>query len=140
MMLAKLAGTVTRWLALVAVLPLGACVQATAPTDTGGGLTLSTGSGRPIPLSYTKDLQPVFAGDCVSCHSGPSPAGGYSMVDYMSVMRDVRPGDPSSPLVVETQPLGRMFQYFSGDRLMKSSMVYTWVVEFDANNNSREDR
>ena len=54
------------------------------------------------------------------------------MIDYSSVMKDVRPGDPSSPLVVATQPLGHMFGYFSGDRLIKSSLVYMWVVEYDA--------
>ncbi len=127
-----------RWLALLAVLPLAACVQATAPTDLGGGLTLSSSSGRPIRLSYAKDLQPVFASDCVSCHNASSPAGGYSMADYASVMKMVRPGDPSSPLVVATQPPGHMFGYFSGDRLMKSSLVYVWVVEYDADNAGRD--
>lgn len=126
-----------RWAALAVALSAGACVQSNAPADTGGGLTLTTSSGRPVRLSYTKDLAPVFAADCVRCHNGASPAGGYSMVDYASVMKDVRPGDPSSPLVVETQPLGHMFQYFSGDRLVKSSLVYTWIVQFDAGNNTR---
>jgi hypothetical protein len=120
------------WVVLAAVVPLAGCVQTTAPTDTGGGLTLSSSSGRPIRLSYTKDLQPVFASDCVSCHNASSPAGGYSMADYTSVMKAVRPGDASSPLVVETLPPGHMFGYFSGDRPMKSSLVYAWVVEYDA--------
>jgi hypothetical protein len=116
------------------MLPFAACVQTTAPTDTGGGLTLSSGSGRPIQLSYQKDLEPVFASDCVSCHNAASPAGGYSMADYPSVMTRVRPGDPSSSLVVATQPLGHMFGYFSGDQMTKSSMVYVWVVEYEAQN------
>jgi hypothetical protein len=121
-----------RWLVLGAVLPFAACVQTTAPTDVGGGLTLSSSSGRPIRLSYAKDLQLVFASDCVICHNASSPAGGYSMNDYAAVMKAVRPGDPSSPVVVVTQPPGHMFGYFSGDRLMKSSLVYMWVVEYDA--------
>jgi hypothetical protein len=121
-----------RWLALAAVLPFAACVQTVAPTDMGGGLTLSSTSGKPIRLDYAKDLQPVFASDCVRCHNASSPAGGYSMTDYAAVMKDVRPGDSSSPLVVATQPPGHMFGYFSGDRLMKSSLVYMWVVEYDA--------
>ena len=124
--------------ALVLVLSAVACVQSNPPTDTGAGLTLTTSSGRPVRLSYTSDLAPVFAADCVRCHNASSPAGGYSMVDYTSVMKDVRPGDPSSPLVVETQPLGHMFQYFSGDRLVKSSLVYTWIVQFDAAENTRD--
>src|SRR6266540_2813020 len=119
------------WLVL-SLLALGGCVTATEPTDMGGGLTLSDDSGRPIRLSYDKDLRPVFEADCVRCHGASSPAAGYAMTDYASVVQAVRPGDAASPLVVETQPLGHMFQYFSGDRLLKSSMVYTWVVEFDA--------
>jgi hypothetical protein len=126
------------WLAVVAGFALGACVQATAPTDTGGGLRLSTSSGRPIPLSYVKDLQPVFASDCVRCHNASSAASGYSMADYASVMQRVRPGDASSPLVVQTQPLGHMFEHFSGDGMLKSSMVYVWIVEYDAANSGRE--
>ena len=127
-----------RLAALALAFPAGACVEPNPPADTGGGLTLTTSSGRPVRLSYTRDVAPVFAADCVRCHNASSPAGGYSMVDYTSVMKDVRPGDPSSPLVVETQPLGHMFQYFSGDRLVKSSLVYTWIVQFDAAENTRD--
>jgi hypothetical protein len=128
-----------RWLVLVAVFPFADCVQTTAPTDTGGGLTLSSSSGRPIRLSYAKDLEPVFTRDCVSCHNTSSPAGGYSMTDYIGVMKAVRPGDPSSPLVMATQPPGHMFAYFSGDPLMKSSLVYMWVVEYDADEDTPRD-
>jgi hypothetical protein len=115
-----------------AALLLGACVQARSPTDTGDGLTLSSASGHPLRLTYATDLAPVFATDCLRCHSGSSAAAGYSMSDYASVMRAVRPGDPKSVLVVATQPLGHMFEYFTGDRLRKSSLVYTWVVEHEA--------
>ena len=119
-------------LALLAVLPFAACVQTKAPKDLGGGLTLSSTEGSAIRLTYEKDVRPVFASDCVRCHNASSAAGDYSMIDYSSVMKNVRPGDPSSPLVVATQPLGHMFGYFSGDRLIKSSLVYMWVVEYDA--------
>jgi hypothetical protein len=117
---------------VLVALPLAACVQTTAPTDTGGGQTLSSSSGKPIRLTYVNDLQPVFAADCVRCHNAASMAGGYSMSDFASVLKEVRPGDASSPLVVDTQPPGHMFEFFSGDRLMKSSLVYMWVVEYDA--------
>jgi hypothetical protein len=128
-----------RWFAcFVVVLVCAACVQTTAPTDTGGGITLSSSSGKPIRLSYVNDLQPVFASDCVRCHSGSSASAGYSMTDYASVMTAVRTGDASSPLIVETQPLGHMFTYFSGDALRKSSLVYLWIVEYDAENLSSE--
>ena len=95
-------------------------------------MTLSSNAGKPIRLSYAKDVQPLFASDCMSCHNAASAAAGYSVSDFASVMKDVRPGDAKSPLVVQTQPLGHMFQYFTGDRLAKSSIVYLWVVEYDA--------
>lgn len=126
---------------LLLVLSLGGCVNANAPTDMGGGLTLTDDNGRPQRLSYTKDLRPVFAEDCVRCHAAPAPAAGYAMEDYASVLKAVRPGDASSPLVVQTLPTGHMFTFFSGDRLLKASMVYTWVVEFDATQDPEgEDR
>jgi hypothetical protein len=124
-------GRLPAFLSAVGALILVGCVQASPPKDTGGGLTLSSPDGHPILLSYVTDLQPVFATDCVPCHNASSPAGGYSMSDYASVMTRVRPGDAKSPLVLQTQPPGAMFGFFSGDRMMKSSLVYTWVVEYD---------
>ena len=121
-----------RYLGLAAPLLLAGCVSVVPPTDTGGGLTLSSPEGDPIQLTYEKDLQPVFASDCVSCHSGASPAAGYSMSDYASVVQRATPGDAKSPLVVATQPIGHMYGYFSGDRAAKSSLVYVWVVQYDA--------
>ena len=134
-------GLRARGLALLMAIPVaGACVQTHAPTDTGDGLTLSSSRGKPIRITYTDDLRSVFATDCLRCHGASSPAGGYSVADYDSVMKAVRPGDPSSPLVVATQPRGSMFEHFSGDRLIKSSLVYTWVVEYDGINVDEDRR
>jgi hypothetical protein len=121
-----------RMLLLGAAVTSAACVSTKSPTDTGDGLTLSSSTGKPIRLTYVDDVAPVLASDCRRCHNASSPAGGYSVSDYAAVMRGVRPGDPSSPLVVATQPPGHMFEHFSGDRLVKSSLVYMWVVEYDA--------
>ena len=35
-----------------------------------------------INVSYTEDIKPIFDANCVSCHSGSAPAGGYSFEDY----------------------------------------------------------
>lgn len=129
-----------RWPSLammVLLLPVG-CVSVTPPTDTGGGLTLSSPEGEPIQLTYEKDLRPVFASDCVRCHGGALPAAGYSMADHASVLQRVSPGDARSPLVVETQPTGHMYRYFSGDASAKASLVYVWVVEYDAQDTARD--
>jgi len=134
-----MAARLLRRLLLGATVTSAACVPANPPTDTGGGLTLSSSTGQPIRLTYVNDVQPVLASDCLRCHNTSSPAGGYSVSDYAAVMRGVRPGDPASPLVVTTQPPGHMFEHFSGDRHMKSSLVYMWVVEYDAIEVDSED-
>src|SRR5512133_881449 len=72
---------------LLALLLVGACVQANPPTDTGspvspsgttGGTTTPTPSPTG-PLSYNQDLKPIFDSDCVYCHSNSRPLGNYSM-------------------------------------------------------------
>jgi hypothetical protein len=123
---------------LASALLLAGCVSVSPATDRGGGLILSSTEGEPIQLSYERDLRSVFAADCVRCHSAAIPSGGYSMGDYASVMQRVRPGDAKSPLVVETQPTGHMYGYFSGDRSAKASLVYVWVVEYDGQDSARD--
>jgi hypothetical protein len=122
---------------LVLSLTSSGCVQAKPPTDTGSPTspTASTTPAAPSPgqaLAYDPDLKPVFASDCVFCHSGSRPSAGYSMSTYQQVVAAVRPGDASSPLVVTTQPSGSMYRYFSGDRQTKADMVRNWVVLYGA--------
>jgi hypothetical protein len=33
----------------------------------------------PTDPSYANDVQPIFNASCLSCHSGTSPSGGYSL-------------------------------------------------------------
>jgi hypothetical protein len=143
--------------ALVGLLGFSACVQAKPPTDT-GDVGLSPGSptsvtttpapgsspaaspspgASPTPtptqgLAYNPDLQAIFAGDCVSCHTDRNAFGGYSMSSYQAVMRAVRPGDASSTLVRVCQSSGSMYRYFSGTRSTKAQKVYDWVVKYGA--------
>jgi hypothetical protein len=127
-----------RGLTLAGTPVLAGCVSVSPAQDRGGGLTLSSPEGQPIQLSYEADLRPVFAADCVRCHGAVAPAGGYSMADYASVMQRVTPGDRHSPLVAATQPNGHMYGYFSGDRSVKASLVYVWVVEYDGQDAARD--
>jgi hypothetical protein len=62
------------------------------------------------------------------CHGGFRVDGNYRMNTYQDVMRDVRPGDAASRLVVLTQPGGSMYRYWSGNRQAKSQLVFQWVV------------
>ena len=83
-------------------------------------------------LAYVQDMAPIFASDCVPCHTGSRPSGNYSMSTYANVMRDVTPGSASSKLVTTTQPSGSMYRYFSVDRPGRSAMVKEWVVTYKA--------
>lgn len=78
----------------------------------------------PASVSYVQDVKPILDQDCVRCHS--------SLGSYRGVMGLVRPGDPSSPLVVVTQPGGSMNGYLSGDRTGRSNLIRRWVVESGA--------
>ena len=119
-----------------------ACVQAQPPTDTGlGASSASPTAPSPTPtppptsgqaIAYQPDLQPIFASDCVPCHSNSRPSGRYSMSTYANVMAAVQPGNPNSPLVVTTQPGGSMYGYWSGNRQSKADMVRQWVVVYNA--------
>ncbi|MBX7184899.1 MAG: hypothetical protein K1Y01_07105 [Vicinamibacteria bacterium] len=132
------------------------CVQAKPATDTGGinassstssvsgpsavstptpATTPSTGAATPTPtpttgvtLAYTPDLQPIFASDCLVCHSDRNPLGRYSMSSYTAVMKAVTPGSASSTLVRVTQSNGSMYRYWSGDRQAKATKTRDWVV------------
>ncbi|HEY3382680.1 MAG TPA: hypothetical protein VGK32_12975 [Vicinamibacterales bacterium] len=77
-------------------------------------------------------MVPIFASDCVPCHTGSRPLGGYSMANYTAVMRDVTPGSARSVLVTKTQSGGSMYRYFSVDRAGRADMVRRWVVDDQA--------
>ena len=66
---------VTRWLTLAALFLL-ACSNARPVED-----------GRPRCLNWRDDVQALFAKDCASCHSGPSPAAGLDATSYQSVLQ-----------------------------------------------------
>ncbi len=99
----------------------------------------SPGAATPTPapvssttLAYTPDLQPIFASDCLVCHSDRNPLGRYSMSSYAAVMKDVSPGNASSTLVRLTQSNGSMYRYWSGDRATKATKTRDWVVTYRA--------
>lgn len=127
------------------------CVQAQPATDTGQIASLtptgptSTGGSSPGPtpgpspaaasgqaVSYDQDLKPIFAGDCVRCHSTSLPKRQYSMSTYREVMAAVQPANARSPLVTSTQSNGSMYRYWSGNRAMKADLVRQWVLNFNA--------
>ena len=83
-------------------------------------------------LTYTKDIQPILAADCTSCHNPSQRAGGYDFTAYSGVLRALTPGSAQSPLVRATQSNGQMYQQFRGSASAKSETIRRWVVNFGA--------
>lgn len=75
-----------------------------------------------------QDVKPIFDRDCLQCHGGREARGNYSVASYADVMRNQRPGDARSSLVVDSAPGGSMYGYFSGDALTKATIVFRWMV------------
>jgi len=105
---------------------------APTPNASPGAATPTPTPGSSTTLAYTPDLQPIFASDCLVCHSDRNPLGRYSMSSYAAVMKDVSPGNASSTLVRLTQSNGSMYRYWSGDRATKAAKTRDWVVTYRA--------
>jgi hypothetical protein len=58
------------------------------------------------PVGFARDIAPILARWCVSCHGGREPHGGLWLDSYAGVMRGgdtgpvVIPGDPNGSLLV----------------------------------------
>jgi hypothetical protein len=112
---------------------LSACVQGQRATDTGDpGFPFGPSAIGVQPLSYAQDIKPILDRDCLSCHSARDARGQYSVSTYADVLRGQTPGDAKSSLVVTGSPGGSMYQYYSGDVITKSTMVFRWLVYYDA--------
>ena len=83
-------------------------------------------------IAYVQDIKPIFDRDCASCHGARQTDGNYSVSTYADVMAGQRPGDASSSLVVTCSPGGSMYRYFSGDAVTEATMVFRWMVYYNA--------
>lgn len=118
-----------RSLVLLFLLITGAAVAScskspTAPSSvpidvTGTGVTT---------LTYTNDIAPILASDCVSCHGPSRQESGYNFSSYSGVLRALTAGSDTSVIVRVTQPQGKMYTNFTGNRLTKAGVFYDWVV------------
>lgn len=62
-----------------------------------GTLLLLLGAGRglsapPAPVSFSRQILPSLQADCFSCHSGATPASGYSMANREALLKGGRHG------------------------------------------------
>jgi hypothetical protein len=112
---------------------LSACVQGQRAIDAGDpGFPFGPTAIGVQPLAYVQDIKPFLDRDCLSCHGVREARGNYSVATYADVMNRQTPGDASSSLVVTGSPGGSMYQYYSGDAVTKSTMVFRWLVYYNA--------
>jgi len=80
--------------AFTAVTTLGCAPEATTPDGGGGG---SGGGGGAAAVTYTKDVQPIFAAKCAPCHT-TDRAGAHNIgTTYADALKPVvTPDAPSA--------------------------------------------
>jgi hypothetical protein len=84
------------------------------------------------PIAYVQDIKPIFDRDCLTCHGGREAAGNYSVATYAAAIAGQQPGDARSPVVVDCAPGGSMYRYFTGDAVTEATMVFRWMVVYNA--------
>lgn len=118
---------------LLAAFGLSACVQGQKATDTGDpGFPFGPSAISVQSLSYVQDIKPILDRDCLSCHGGRESRSNYSVATYANVLSGQTVGDAKSSLVVTGSPGGSMYQYYSGDAVTRSTMVFRWLVYYNA--------
>jgi hypothetical protein len=112
---------------------VSACIQGQRASDAGDpGFPFGPSAIGTQTVAYVQDIKPIFDRDCLSCHSARRTAGNYSVSTYADVIAGQRPGDARSSLVVDCSPGGSMYRYFSGDAVTDATMVFRWIVYYDA--------
>jgi hypothetical protein len=112
---------------------VSACVQSHPASDTSDpGFPFGPSAIGVQPLAYVQDVKPIFDADCSSCHNTRNARGNYSDSTYAEAISGQRPGDARSSVVVDCSPGGSMYQYFSGDALTKATIVFRWMVYYNA--------
>jgi hypothetical protein len=108
-----------------------ACAGGSSSSTTAPTAVTITGTGS-TTVTYVKDIQPILASDCVSCHSGAQPPAGVNLSTYAGVLSVVTIGSTSSKLIQVTQPGGLMYSMLSGDRTTKARTIYDWIMTSSA--------
>ncbi len=64
------------------------------------------GAAQP-PVSYRKQVAPIFASSCNACHSGSAPQSGLALTSYVAILKGGRrgkaivPGNPATSLLIQ---------------------------------------
>ena len=112
---------------------MSACVQGRPATDTADpGFPFGPSAIGVRTIAYVQDIAPIFNRDCAVCHGLRDTAGNYSVNTYADALSGQRPGDARSSVVVDCSPGGSMYRYFSGNAVTEATMVFRWMVVYNA--------
>lgn len=65
---------------------------------------------RTDPISYEKDIEPIFYKRCVTCHSGSEKQSRFDISNYESLIKGGKRGSPIVPGKGDSSPLYKMVQ------------------------------
>jgi hypothetical protein len=122
--------TVARLILSLAVISTLAC-GGTSPTSPSSTPITISGNGIST-YTFTADVQPILASDCLSCHGPTQQQAGLNFSTYAGLLKAVSAGSDASLLVRVTQPGGLMYNNLSGNRNSKAGIIYDWVVNSKA--------
>ncbi len=92
------------------------------------------------PVSFSRDVLPIFTQICVKCHSGPNPPHSLVLTTYDDVLAGsengnvIEPGDPASSLLIQKITTGMMPK--NGPHLLPGQIrvIVDWVRQGAPNN------
>jgi hypothetical protein len=112
---------------------MSGCIQGQPASDTSDpGFPFGPTPTATGPLAYVQDIKPMLDRDCLQCHNSRDARGNYSVSTYAETISGQRPGDASSPVVVDCSPGGSMYRYFLGNPAVDATMVFRWMVVYNA--------
>lgn len=93
-----------------------------------GACTKDRYSSAPAP-TYDDDVRAILSGSCASCHSGATPAAGWSVTSYLSVIGCVSPSGQTATLPADDRaPIVRALESASHVGLLAGSAKNTLIA------------
>ena len=94
-------------------------------------------AAAPSPISYSRQILPIFKTQCMSCHSGATPASGYSMETRDKLLAGGRHG---AAIIVNKGGDSEIVKYMTGELkpkmppggamdLEKIALIRRWIDE-----------
>ena len=100
-------------------------------------LALSAAAQDKKPVSFEKDIVPIFKASCLSCHKPDKKKGKLDMSTYAELMKGgkqgnpVKPGDPAKSLIIEMISGNEPEMPEKGDKLTEAQVqiISNWIKQ-----------